>query len=305
MGLQQERQFQNYHRVLNRARWSGRAVSGILLLLLVRTFVAAGAPVIIGMDDTIERRRGVKIAARGIYRDPVRSSKEFFVKTGGLRWVSVQVLVWIPWAQRVWALPCFTVLAPSERYQKEHGLRRKKLTDWGRQALLQVRRWLPDRPLVAVADSSYAVLELLDRCTRLVHPITVVTRLRLDAAMYDPAPVRTPGTVGRPKKKGQRQPTLAQRLTDPATVWQALTVRWYGARQRAIAVASGTAVWYHGGLPHRGVALGADPRPAGQVRAPGVAVYQSGGERSTDRGVVCAALATGSDLSRTARAPRR
>jgi hypothetical protein len=249
LGLQHERQFQNYHRVLNRARWSSRELSRILLLLLVRTFVTPGEPILIGMDDTIERRRGVRIAARGIYRDPVRSSKEFFVKTSGLRWVSLQLLVHLPWAERVWALPFLTVLAPSERYHHEQGQRHKTLTDWGRQALLQVRRWLPDHPLVVVVDSSYAVLELLDRCARLAQPITAVTRLRLDAALYDPAPARAPGIKGRPRHKGPRQPTLAQRLADPATVWQTVEVRWYGGVLRSIEVATATAVWYHGGLP--------------------------------------------------------
>lgn len=249
MGLSGEARFPNYHRVLNRATWSSRELSRILLGLLLQVFVPAGAPVLVGLDDTIERRRGAKIAAKGIYRDPVRSSKEHFVKASGLRWVTLALLVPIPWAQRVWALPFLTALAPSERFHQERGMRHKKLTDWGRQLLLQLRRWLPDRRLVAVADSSYAVLELLDRCARLVVPITVITRLRLDAALYDPAPERKPGTVGRPRKKGPRQPTLAQRLADVETAWQALTVRWYGGVERAIAVATGTAVWYHAGLP--------------------------------------------------------
>src|SRR5712691_522295 len=133
MGLQHDRPFQNYHRVLNRARWSSRALSRILLELLVRAFVPAGAPVLVGLDDTIERRRGAKIAAKGIYRDPVRSSKEHFVKASGLRWVSLQLLAAVPWAQRVWALPFFTVLAPSERYHQARGRRHKTLPDWGRQ----------------------------------------------------------------------------------------------------------------------------------------------------------------------------
>jgi DDE superfamily endonuclease len=249
LGLQDDRPFVNYHRVLNRARWSSRALSPILLRLLVRAFVAAGAPVLVGLDDTIERRRGAKIAAKGIYRDPVRSSKGHFVKTSGLRWVSLQLLARVPWAQQVWALPFFTVLAPSERYHQERGQRHKTLPDWGRQMLLQLRRWLPERSLIAVADSTYAALALLDACARLRNPVGVITRLRLDAALYDPAPDRPPGTVGRPRKKGARQPTLAERLQDPQTPWQALTVRWYGGTDRAIEVATATAVWYHGGLP--------------------------------------------------------
>jgi hypothetical protein len=249
MGLHHERQFPNYHRVLSRARWSSLAVSRILLGLLVQTFVAAGAPVLIGIDDTIERRRGRKIRARGIYRDPVRSSKEFFVKTSGLRWVSLQLLVPLPWAERVWALPFLTVLAPSERYHQQRGRRHKTLTDWARQALFQVRRWLPNRALVVVADSTYATLDLLAACARLASPVTVITRLRLDAALYDPAPQRRPGANGRPRLKGERQPTLAQRLTDPTTVWQAAQVRWYGGDLRPVEFATGTAVWYHAGLP--------------------------------------------------------
>jgi DDE superfamily endonuclease len=249
LGLQADRPFANYHRVLNRARWSSRALSPILLRLLVRAFVPAEGPVLVGLDDTIERRRGAKIAARGIYRDPVRSSKEHFVKTSGLRWVSLQLLARVPWAERVWALPFLTVLAPSERYHQERGQRHKTLPDWGRQMLLQLRRWLPERSLIAVADSTYAALELLAACARLPHPVGVITRLRLDAALYDPAPARPPGTVGRPRKKGARQPTLAEHLQDPRTAWQALTIPWYGGTERAIEVATATAVWYHRGRP--------------------------------------------------------
>ena len=118
----------------------------------------------------------------------------------------------IPWAGRVWALPFLTALAPSERFAREQGRRHKKLTDWARQLLLLVARWLPERRLIAVADSSYAAIELLAAvCRRL----TVITRLRLDARLFDPPPPRRPGTMGRPRVSGARQPTLAERLADP------------------------------------------------------------------------------------------
>ena len=249
MGLSHERQFQNYHRVLNRAKWSSRALSRILLRVLVAVFVPKDAAIVVGIDETIERRRGAKIAAKGIYRDPVRSSKEFFVKTSGLRWISMLLLAPIPWVGRVWALPFFTVLAPSGRYNSQHRRRHKKLTDWGRQMIRQLRRWVPDRALVVVADNSYAVLDLLACAAGLRQPVTVITRLRLDAALYDPAPVRQPGTNGRPRKKGERQSTLAQRVTDPATQWEQRSVCWYGQQQRLVEVATGTAVWFHNGLP--------------------------------------------------------
>ena len=119
LGREQENDFPIYHGVLNRAVWSSRAVAGWLLRLLVASFVGADATVVIGIDDTIERRWGHKISARGIYRDPVRSSKGHFVKTSGLRWLSAQLLVHIPWAGRIMGLPFLTVLAPSKRFYAE------------------------------------------------------------------------------------------------------------------------------------------------------------------------------------------
>jgi hypothetical protein len=249
MGLSQTHQWTRYHRVLNRAKWSSRAVSRALLVLLVATFAPTG-PLVVGIDETIERRWGPQIAARGLYRDAVRSSKDYFVKVSGLRWICLMLLVPLPWAGGVWALPFLSALAPSERHDRGRGRRHKKLTDWARQLLRQVRRWLPERPLVAVADSGYAAIALLACCARLRHPITVVTRLRLDAALYDPAPPRRAGQMGRPRVKGARQPTLAARIADPATPWAALTIlNWYGEGPRAVEVASDTAVWYHSGLP--------------------------------------------------------
>ncbi len=150
MGLSEERQFQTYHRVLSRAAWSSWALSRTLLRLLVQTFVPTG-PIICGLDDTIERRRGAKIKAKGIYRDPVRSSHGHFVKASGLRWLSLMLLAPIPWANRTWALPFLTCLAPSERFYAKKARAHKKLTDWGRQMVMQLRRWLPERQLVTLA----------------------------------------------------------------------------------------------------------------------------------------------------------
>jgi hypothetical protein len=250
MGLGQTEQFQRYHRVLNRAVWSGREVSRVLLGMLVRTFVPSG-PLVIGVDETLERRWGKKISAKGIYRDPVYSTQERFVKASGLRWVCLMLLVPVPWAGRVWALPFLSVLAPSERYAKERAKRHKKITDWARQALLLVRRWWPEREIVAVADSAYASLRLLASCRRfLPKPVTFVTRLRLDAALYDPAPARRAGQLGRPRLKGERLPNLSVVAEDPSTTWTPTTVDdWYGGGERSVEVASATAVWYSTGLP--------------------------------------------------------
>jgi DDE superfamily endonuclease len=170
MGCSDEKHFQNYHRVLDRAKWSSRELSRLLLVLLVHLFFPGNEPVIMGIDETIERRRGRKIAARGVYRDPVRSSKEFFVKTHGLRWIALMLLTPIPWAQRVWALPFLTVLAPSERYHEQRKRRHKTITDWAWQMILQVARWMPGRRLVVVADGTYAVLDFLRDASAACHP---------------------------------------------------------------------------------------------------------------------------------------
>jgi hypothetical protein len=249
MGLARTRRFQNYHRVLNRDQWSSRQAARLLLDLLARAFVPSG-PVLVGIDETPERRQGDKIAAEGIYRDAARSSKSFLVKSSGLRRISLMPLAPIPRAGRVWGLPFLTVLAPPERYDQEHRRRHKTLARWAQQRLVPLRRWLPERPLVPVADGGYAVLTFSDRRASVSLPVTVVTRLRPDAALFEPAPERCPGRKGRPRKKGKRLPTLQQVLEDEKTLWTPIAVaRWCGRTNRAVQIVSGTAVWHHGGMP--------------------------------------------------------
>ena len=246
-GRARDRRFVNTHRVLSRAAWSPRTGARILLRLLVEAFAPRG-PIVLALDDTIERRWGRRIWARGIYRDPVRSSGAHFVKSSGLRWMSLMLLAPIPWAGRVWALPFLTALVPSERACRERGRRHKILLDVGRQMALQARRWLSGRDLVLVGDSAFSALLFLDALRG--SGVTTITRLRLDAALYGPAPPRLPGTIGRPRKKGARRPTLSKILTDPGTVWQQVSVPgWYGTGERRIEITSASAVWHHSGLP--------------------------------------------------------
>ena len=199
-GKSDDKHFQNYHRVLNRAQWSALEASRLLLRLLLSTFAPTGE-LVFGLDDTIERRRGEKIKAKGIYRDPVRSSKSHFVKASGLRWLSCMLLESIPWAGTVWGLPFLTVLCPSERYYAEKGRGHQKLTERAWQMIALVARWLPDRALVFVTDSSFAVFVLLDQVSRLKN-VSLITRLRMDAQLYDFAPARKPNQMGRPRVKG-------------------------------------------------------------------------------------------------------
>jgi hypothetical protein len=155
MGLKDDGKFSIFHQVLNRASWSSLAVGKCLLDLLITLIYPVDEPLVFGIDETIERRWGEKIATRGIYRDPVRSSERHFVKASGLRWISLMLLTPIPWAQRIWALPVMTAVAPSERYYETRGRKPKTLTERGQQMIKQLRRWVPKRALVIVGDNSY------------------------------------------------------------------------------------------------------------------------------------------------------
>jgi hypothetical protein len=245
MGLSQDGQFAQYHQVLNRAVWSPMELAGILLKLVLTTFFGEADELVFGIDPTIERRWGRKIAARGIYRDPVRSSRSHFVKASGLRWISLMLLTPIPFAQRIWALPIMTVLAPSQRYYQQRGRGAKTVLERSVQMFKVLRRWLPQRRLVGVGDNEYAALDFLHQMQQ--NTITFVTRLRLDAALYEPAPPYA--GRGRPRKKGQRLPTLEYILHDPATVWTNVTLPWYDGQQRDMEMVSNTAVWFHNGKP--------------------------------------------------------
>ena len=247
VGLQSEKHFHKYHRVLSLAKWSPYKAARILLKLLLDHFVGATEPLVFGIDETLERRWGAKIKARGIYRDSVRSSKSHFVKCSGLRWICLMLLVPISWANRVWALPFLTVLAASERYYQQRGKKHKKLTDWGRQMILQLKRWLPDRKLIITADSSYCTYGLLDA----VRPhACMITRLRLDARLFDFPPARPKGKRGPYQKVGKRQPTLQARLEDPSTEWQTWVIpQWYGKQGRIVQIVTGTALWYKSSYP--------------------------------------------------------
>ena len=173
--------FSSFHQVLNRAQWEPSELSRILLQLLAEDLVKDES-IVVGLDDTIERRWSPKIDARGIYRDPVRSSRGHFVKTSDVRWLCFTLLSSLPWNTGIKALPFQTLLAPSERYASERGLRHKKLTDWARQGALQTIRWLPDRKVIFVGDSSFGTHELANSIGQ--HG-TLISRLRLDANLFE------------------------------------------------------------------------------------------------------------------------
>jgi hypothetical protein len=242
MGLSRERHFTNYHRLLNRDAWSCLAAGQVLLGLIVAV-LPRDWPIVLAADDTIERRSGRKIKAKGCYRDPVRSSRKHVIKCFGLKWVVLTILVPVPWSARVWALPFLTTLCwPAATARRAT---HKTSVDLARQLVLQVRRWLPERRLILVLDGGFAAIELVRACQR--HQVTMICRLRLDAALYHPPGPQPPGKRGPKPKKGPRQRRLAEWANRKDTPWQEVEVDWYGGRRKVMWVFSRTGLWHRRG----------------------------------------------------------
>lgn len=247
VGLSKERNFPKYHRVLSTDKWSAFKLSKVLLRLVVNAFVPEGEALVAGIDDTIERRWGRMINKRGIYRDPVRSSKNHFVKCSGLRWLSLMVLTPLPWLEAgvYWALPVLSALCPSERYYTEKGKTVKKLTDFAKQMIAWLGRQAEvlGRQAYIVGDGSFATLDLF--LTAQHHGVGLIARMKLNARLYHLPPARhSKGKPGPKSPVGERLVGMEQRLADKKTPWESLTFsEWYGQQNRPMLLCSGVAVW--------------------------------------------------------------
>ena len=247
VGLRWEKNFPKYHRVLSQDKWSAFQLSKVLFGLVIQTFVPNGKALVLGMDDTIERRWGRKITKRGIYRDPVRSSKSHFVKCSGLRWLSLMVLTSLPWLASgvCWALPVLTVLCPSERYYTKRDKTVKKLTTWARQMIIWLGRNCKDlqRSVYLVVDGSFTTLELM--MVSQEQSIGLIGRMKLNARLYDLPPKVYPKNKRGPKPPvGKKLMSMEKRLTDKRIKWKQVTFsEWYGNKQKQMLITSGVAIW--------------------------------------------------------------
>ena len=243
MGLGNEEHFTNYHRVLNRAAWSPWVLSQLLLGLLILLFLPVDAPLVLVIDETLERRRGQRIKYKGWFRDPVRSTLRHLTTALGIRWICLALLVPVPWSARLWALPFMVVPALSQTTSTQLGKHRRTIIDWTILMLDKVRRWQPNRRLILVGDGTYAAIPLVHDCQRTQWPITFVTRLRKDAKLHDFPVVPRPGRPGPKPKKGARQPSPAAVLEDPTTVWQSLCLPWYGGEDKDLEYVTRVSLW--------------------------------------------------------------
>jgi len=242
IGLENSPNFRNYHNVLSRAHWSGLAAAKILFGLLVNVFVPPNATIMIGIDETLERRSGKKIKAKGWYRDAVRSKGKHVVTCLGLEWLCLMLIVPVPWSSRYWALPFWTILQPSKKADEEASKHHKTSIDWTIQALKVIRRWEPIRNIMLLVDGGFASFELLQECCRL-H-ISLICRLRIDSRLYEFPTEPIPGKRGPKQKKGKRLPSLKILAEDQTQPWVKAILPWYQGGKKEISYISGVALMH-------------------------------------------------------------
>lgn len=242
-GLAHERRFEQFHRVLNRDRWNIVILSRILLGCLV-ALLPVGAIEIVA-DETLERRSGPKIKAKGCYRDAVRSSDKHLVTCFGLKWLSLCILVKLPWADRPWALPFMIILVYSKKHDEYQG--RVHQTGINRlcKAIHIVSRWFKKKPWILIGDGGFANLDLISTCAQ--YGVTLVSRLRLDARVFKMPKQKHPWTKGRPAQKGARIMTFKSMMENKSLIWRKVTVAWYGGAQKTLEILTGTSLLYKAG----------------------------------------------------------
>ena len=242
MGHGEEAHPGKYHRVFSRDRWSPRQMSRLLLGLLVATFLSEGAPLVVLVDETLERRAGKKIVYKGWFRDAVRSVGNKVAVSLGIRWCCLCLLVSVPWASRPWALPFLCVPVLSEKTAKRLGKTHRSWVWWTAFLIEKVRDWYPEREIVLVGDGGYAAVELVAACQRL--RVKLVSRLRLDAQLHAFPGAQPPDKRGPKPKKGKRLRSLAALFTDPDTVWCQSEIPWYGGQIKALSYRTDVCLWY-------------------------------------------------------------
>ena len=243
MNLSDERNFSKYHRVLSRTQWNGLVLSQILFGILVN-LLPKSWPILIAVDETLARRRGKKIKAKGAYRDAVLSSESKVIISFGLKWECMTLIVPLPWCKRPWALPFLTVLAPSKKCNEKAKKRHKISIDWTQQMVKLVTRWVK-RPWVLLGDGAYACMDLARTCLK--QQVTLISRLRLDAQLFE-FPELTEKKRGRKPIKGKRI-FLKKLLEDTTQLWETMEVDWYGGKKKNLEYLTFVCLWYHSGIP--------------------------------------------------------
>ena len=214
------------HRFFSRARWQPDQLGLALAALIVERILDPQQPVTVAVDDTLLQRWGRKVYGCFYHHDATANSEKAAVAWGN-NWVVVGICVTLPFLERTVCLPVLFRLWQPRRseYAKidKPDPERPGKPAMAREMIDLLAARLPGRRINVVGDAAYAT----EAWRGLPGQVTVTSRLRVNAAIYQPAPERT-GKRGRPRKWGRRLPKLAEIAIDPATQWVQQTVRRYG-----------------------------------------------------------------------------
>jgi len=243
MGLSQEKRFERYHRVLNKAIWNEFRLVKILVGLLIQ-LLPAGMNIFVAMDETLERRSGRKIKVKGCYRDACRSSQSLVIKCFGIKWLCAAIIIKFPWTNRYWALPFMIVLCSSKKHDLEKKIKHKTSIDKAMQ-LVPIISGLLKRSWVLLGDGGFACLKLANRCIE--NEVPLISRLRLDAALFELLGEELTKRKGRKPIKGKKAKTLKSLVANNEVVWEEQEVAWYGGILKTVLTATGVNMWYKSG----------------------------------------------------------
>jgi hypothetical protein len=235
--------FSDYHRVFSRASWSTWAV-GRVLARLVLDLLPPDEPVVVAGDDTVAQHRGPHVYGKGRHRDAVRSSHSHTVWKWGHKWVTLAILVPLPFVRRRWALPVLSALYRPEDLNRAEGRRHRTPPALVRQLVAALMHWFPERKFILVADGNFATHELARFGHRHRRHLTFISRFYAAANLYDPPPAYR--GRGRPRVKGAKRPAPREVVAAQKRLRRA-RVRWYGGQQRRIGCVSDAGQWDKGG----------------------------------------------------------
>ena len=216
-----------FHRVFAAARWSLDEL-GFVVFDLIRRWHSGRKPIMLALDDTLARKRGLKIFGVGMHHDPLLSTRKTAIVNWGHNWVVLGVIVRFPFDRtKCFCLPILFRLYISRKTNQKRNRRHHTRPQLAVEMLQKLCQRHPDARFHVVADSTYGGQSVLKH---LPNNCDLTSRSNMDARLYDAPPVRKPGTNGRPRKRGRRLPSPRRMLKERAT---RLTLNIYGRRDRS------------------------------------------------------------------------
>lgn len=229
--------FSSFHRFFAAASWLTDEV-GVVVVRLVERWVPKDQPVLVAIDDTLGRHTGKNIAAASMHRDPLLSTGKLLYFHWGHLWVVAGITIRA--FDKSWCLPVLFRLYRGKKRCAADKRQYRKTPELAAELIRLLAEVLPHRRIVVVADAAYTNSSVIKRRP---SNVTMIGRSRLDAAIYQPPPVRRAGQMGRPRVRGAKLPSPAARIAAGKLPWQKLRVTVYG---KTVTVSVGVidALWY-------------------------------------------------------------